>query len=85
MGSAAVEQSRCEANMVAQGDGKFGPSGLESVRLGKCLAWKVSSLESVKFGKCQIWKVSSLESVKFGKCQNLESVRIIWSLKIPYK
>ena len=23
--SAAVEQSRCKANMVAQGDGKFGP------------------------------------------------------------
>ena len=26
--SAAVEQSRRKANMVAQGDGKFGPRGL---------------------------------------------------------
>ena len=25
--SAAVEQSRCKANMVARGDGKFGPWG----------------------------------------------------------
>ena len=25
--SAAVEQSRCKTNMVAQGDGKFGPKG----------------------------------------------------------
>ena len=25
VGSAAVEQSSCTANMVAQGDGKFGP------------------------------------------------------------
>ena len=25
VGSAAVEQSRCKANMVAQGDGTFGP------------------------------------------------------------
>ena len=64
-------------------------------KIGKCQNWKVSELESVRIGKCQNWKVSDwkvseLESVRIGKCQNrkvseLESVRIIWSLKIPYK
>ena len=48
-----------------------------------------SKLVSVLIGKCQNGKVSESKRVRIGKCQNkkvskLESVGIIWSLKVPY-
>ena len=79
--SAAVEQSRHKANMVAQGDwifstkrlapespGERNLSELEFVRI-RFLSLS-EKLEFVRIGICQNWNLSELEFVRIGICQN---------------